>query len=136
MIGGENGVGIVDTVENRLVGMKSRGVYETPGGTVLYAAHRELEMLCLDRDTFHFKEIMAQRFAELVYFGLWFTPLRKLFPLCRQHAENRDRRRPHEVVQGRLHARRGAVAIFPVQQRVVHLRKRQRIRPKGCGRLH
>jgi argininosuccinate synthase len=77
MIGGENGVGIVDTVENRLVGMKSRGVYETPGGTVLYAAHRELEMLCLDRDTFHFKEIMAQRFAELVYFGLWFTPLRE-----------------------------------------------------------
>jgi argininosuccinate synthase len=76
-IGGENGVGIVDTVENRLVGMKSRGVYETPGGTILYAAHRELEMLCLDRDTFHFKEMMAQRFAELVYFGQWFTPLRE-----------------------------------------------------------
>lgn len=76
-IGGENGIGIVDTVENRLVGMKSRGVYETPGGTILYAAHRELEMLCLDRDTFHFKQIIAHRFAELVYFGQWFTPLRE-----------------------------------------------------------
>jgi len=76
-IAGENGVGIVDMVENRLVGMKSRGVYETPGGTVLYAAHRELELLCLDRDTLHYKDLVAQRFAELVYFGQWYTPLRK-----------------------------------------------------------
>ncbi len=76
-IAGANGVGIVDMVENRLVGMKSRGVYETPGGTVLYAAHRELELLCLDRDTLHYKDIVAQRFAELVYFGQWYTPLRE-----------------------------------------------------------
>lgn len=76
-VAGENGVGIIDMVENRLVGMKSRGVYETPGGTVLYAAHRELELLCLDRDTLHYKDIIAQRFAELVYFGQWFTPLRE-----------------------------------------------------------
>jgi argininosuccinate synthase len=76
-LGGENGVGIVDIVENRLVGMKSRGVYETPGGTILYAAHRELELLCLDRDTLHYKDIVSQRFAELVYFGQWFTPLRE-----------------------------------------------------------
>ncbi len=76
-IAGANGVGIVDMVENRLVGMKSRGVYETPAGTVLYAAHRELELLCLDRDTLHYKDIIAQRFAELVYFGQWFTPLRE-----------------------------------------------------------
>lgn len=75
--GAENGVGIVDMVENRLVGMKSRGVYETPGGTILYAAHRELELLCLDRDTLHYKDIIAQRFAELVYFGQWYTPLRE-----------------------------------------------------------
>ena len=64
-------------VENRLVGMKSRGVYETPGGTILYAAHRELELLCLDRDTLHYKDIVAQRFAELVYYGQWYTPLRE-----------------------------------------------------------
>jgi argininosuccinate synthase len=77
VIGGANGIGIVDMVENRLVGMKSRGVYETPGGTILYAAHRELELLCLDRDTLHYKDLVAQRFAELVYFGQWFTPLRE-----------------------------------------------------------
>lgn len=75
--GAANGVGIVDMVENRLVGMKSRGVYETPGGTILYAAHRELELLCLDRDTLHYKDLVAQRFAELVYFGQWYTPLRE-----------------------------------------------------------
>jgi len=76
-VGGENGIGIIDIVENRLVGMKSRGVYETPGGTILYAAHRELELLCLDRDTLHYKDIVSQRFAELVYYGQWFTPLRE-----------------------------------------------------------
>lgn len=76
-IGGANGIGIIDIVENRLVGMKSRGVYETPGGTILYAAHRELELLCIDRDTLHYKDIVAQRFAELVYYGQWFTPLRE-----------------------------------------------------------
>ncbi len=76
-IAGRNGVGIVDMVENRLVGMKSRGVYETPGGTVMYAAHRELELLTIDRDTLHYKDLVAQRFAELVYFGQWFHPLRE-----------------------------------------------------------
>ncbi len=76
-LGGENGVGIVDMVENRLVGMKSRGVYETPGGSILYWAHAKLEELCLDRDTLHFKQGVAQKFAELVYDGKWFTPLRE-----------------------------------------------------------
>ncbi|MBI3360764.1 MAG: argininosuccinate synthase [Chloroflexi bacterium] len=76
-IGGAHGIGRVDLVENRLVGMKSHGVYETPGGTILFAAHRELEMICLDRDTLHYKDIVAQRYAELVYFGQWYTPLRE-----------------------------------------------------------
>ena len=76
-LGGANGIGIVDLVENRLVGMKSRGVYETPGGTILYKAHEFLETLCLDRDTQHFKAQTAIRFAELVYFGQWYTPLRE-----------------------------------------------------------
>jgi argininosuccinate synthase len=76
-LGQANGIGVVDLVENRLVGMKSRGVYETPGGTILYLAHRELEYLTLDRQTMHFKEIVAQRYAELVYDGLWFSPLKK-----------------------------------------------------------
>lgn len=76
-LGGKHGVGIVDMVENRLVGMKSRGVYETPGGAILYKAHAMLEQLTLDRDTQHMKHQLAIRFAELVYFGQWFTPLRE-----------------------------------------------------------
>lgn len=76
-IGARNGIGRVDLVENRLVGMKSHGVYETPGGTILYAAHRELESLCLERDTLHYKEQLGLRYAELVYFGQWYHPLRE-----------------------------------------------------------
>ena len=76
-IGGKNGVGLVDMVENRLVGMKSRGVYETPGGTILYAAHELLESICLDKQTMHFKQHLAIKYGELVYDGLWFTPLRE-----------------------------------------------------------
>ncbi len=76
-IGGAHGIGRVDLVENRLVGMKSRGVYETPGGTILLYAHRELESLVLDRETMHYKQMVAIKYAELVYYGLWFTPLRE-----------------------------------------------------------
>ena len=76
-IGGANGIGLLDIVENRLVGMKSRGIYETPGGAILYKAHEVLETITLDRDTHHYKTLVAQKFAELVYFGQWFTPLRE-----------------------------------------------------------
>ncbi|MBB5335880.1 argininosuccinate synthase [Pectinatus brassicae] len=76
-IGANNGIGITDIVENRLVGMKSRGVYENPGGAILYYAHRELEYLCLDRQTFHYKETVAVRYGELVYDGMWFSQLRE-----------------------------------------------------------
>jgi argininosuccinate synthase len=76
-IGGANGVGLIDIVENRVVGMKSRGVYETPGGTILYYAHNELEYLCLDKQTIAYKNQMAIKFAELVYSGEWYTPLRE-----------------------------------------------------------
>ncbi len=75
-IGGKHGVGQADLVENRLVGMKSRGVYETPGGTILMTAHRALEMLTLDRETMHYKELVALKYAELVYYGQWFCQLR------------------------------------------------------------
>jgi argininosuccinate synthase len=77
VIGGKNGIGRTDLVENRLVGMKSHGVYETPGGTILYAAHRELESICLDKDTLHYKQMLGLRYAELVYDGKWFCPLRE-----------------------------------------------------------
>jgi argininosuccinate synthase len=75
--GGANGIGIVDLVENRVVGMKSRGIYETPGGTILYYAHQELEHLCLDRQTYSFKQQVSLKLSELIYGGLWFTPLRE-----------------------------------------------------------
>src|SRR5687768_9212592 len=76
-IGGAHGVGITVLAENRLVGMKSRGVYETPGGTILYEAHKALEQICVERDTYHYKQVVAQRYAELVYYGQWFHPLRE-----------------------------------------------------------
>lgn len=75
-VAGENGIGVIDLIENRLVGMKSRGVYETPGGTLLYYAHDELERLTLDKTTYHFKQIVSQKYGELVYDGLWFTQLK------------------------------------------------------------
>jgi argininosuccinate synthase len=76
-LGGKHGIGRADMVEGRLVGMKSHGVYETPGGAILLAAHQELESIVLDRDTMHFKDLVALRYAELVYYGMWFTPLRE-----------------------------------------------------------
>ena len=76
-LGGENGCGILDVVENRMVGMKSRGIYETPGGTILYAAHGKLEEITLDKETQHYKQQLALKFADLVYEGKWYTPLRK-----------------------------------------------------------
>jgi argininosuccinate synthase len=76
-IAAANGVGRIDLVENRLIGIKSRGAYETPGGTLLVLAHREIEALCLDRETAHFSQLLAHRYAELVYYGLWFTVLRE-----------------------------------------------------------
>jgi argininosuccinate synthase len=77
VLGGKHGIGQVDLVENRLVGMKSRGVYETPGGTILVAAHRTLESLTLDRETMHYKQQIALKYAEVAYYGLWFSPLRE-----------------------------------------------------------
>ncbi len=76
-IGARNAIGRIDLVENRFVGIKSRGCYETPGGTLLIAAHRELEALCLEREVAHFKQHIGLKYAEMVYFGLWFTPLRE-----------------------------------------------------------
>jgi argininosuccinate synthase len=76
-IGARNAIGRTDIVENRFVGIKSRGCYETPGGTLLVAAHRELEALCLERELAHYKQHVGLKYAELVYFGLWFTPLRE-----------------------------------------------------------
>ncbi|MFC1484303.1 argininosuccinate synthase [Candidatus Neomarinimicrobiota bacterium] len=76
-LGAKHGIGVVDLVENRVVGMKSRGIYETPGGTILYTAHRELEALTLDKSSLHYKDVIAEKYATMVYNGEWFTPLRE-----------------------------------------------------------
>jgi argininosuccinate synthase len=88
-IGGKHGVGIALLVENRLIGMKSRGVYETPGGTILYEAHKALEQLCIERDTLHFKQQIALRYAELVYYGQWFHPLRQALQVFVDHTNTK-----------------------------------------------
>jgi argininosuccinate synthase len=88
-IAAANGVGRMDIVENRLVGMKSRGAYETPGGTLLVNAHRELESLCLDRETAHYSQILSLRYAEMVYYGMWFTPLREALDAFFSNAQKR-----------------------------------------------
>ena len=93
-IGGKHAVGQTVLVENRLVGMKSRGVYETPGGTILYEAHKALEQLCLERDLYHFKQQLALRYAELVYYGQWFHPLREAIQAFADRA--------NEVVTGKV----------------------------------
>ncbi len=86
-LGGKHGVGRVDIVENRLVGIKSRGVYETPGGTIIYAAHQALETITLDRDTLHYKQMLAPKYAELIYNGQWFTPLREALDAFINHTQ-------------------------------------------------
>lgn len=87
-IGGDNGIGIIDIVENRLVGMKSRGIYETPGGTILYYAHELLESICIDKDTMHYKMNLGNEFAKLVYEGKWETPLRKAMQAFIEETQN------------------------------------------------
>src|SRR6476469_4202620 len=87
-VGGKHGVGVTVLAENRLVGMKSRGVYETPGGTILYEAHKALEQICIERDTAHFKQIVAQRYAELTYYGQWCHPLRDALETCIDHTNS------------------------------------------------
>ncbi|HEV8292208.1 MAG TPA: hypothetical protein VGP94_09805, partial [Tepidisphaeraceae bacterium] len=86
-MGGRHGVGQTQLAENRLVGMKSRGAYETPGGTILYEAHKALEQICIERDTYHFKQQVALRYAELVYYGQWFHPLREALQAFVDHTQ-------------------------------------------------
>ena len=93
-IGGRHGVGVTVLAENRLVGMKSRGVYETPGGTILYEAHKALEQICLERDLYHFKQQTAAKYGELVYYGQWFHPLREALQTFMDHA--------NQVVTGKV----------------------------------
>ena len=124
-LGGRNGVGRLDLVENRFVGMKSRGVYETPGGTVLQAAHRGIESITLDRNAAHLKDELMPRYAELVYNGFWFSPeremLQALIDKSQEHVEGTVRLK---LLQGLRHHRRPQVAEDALQPGPCDLRGR------------
>ena len=136
-IGGKHGIGRVDLVENRLVGMKSRGVYETPGGTILVAAHSELEQITLDRETLHYKDVVAQRYAELVYNGQWFTPLREaldaFFEDTQEHVTGTVRLK---LYKGNVIPAGQEEPLQPVPRGFRHLWPGQRLRPERRRRLH
>ena len=136
-LGGANGIGIVDIVENRVVGMKSRGVYETPGGTILMEAHKQLEELVLDRATMEFKKEVGNKLAQVVYEGKWFTPLcDALIGLHEVHRGVHDRRGEAPPLQGQHHQGRDHLPVQPLQRvpRVLH--DRRPLRPPRRGRVH
>ena len=136
-IGGRNAIGRIDLVENRFVGIKSRGCYETPGGTLLIAGHRELEALCLERDVTHFKQHIGLKYAELVYYGLWFTPLREALDAF---VESTQRDVTGTVTLGSVQGQRvhtqPPVRELPVSHRSLVLHHGRQLRPEGCRGIH
>ena len=137
-LGGKHGIGIIDIVENRLVGIKCRGVYETPGGTILYHAHEMLEQLCLDKATQHYKQRMALEYADLVYNGQWFSlpAARGHDRLLRKDPADRHRHREAQALQGQHHRRGHDQPLQPLRPGDRHLRRGQRVRPDLGRRLH
>ena len=133
-IGGKHGVGVTVLAENRLVGMKSRGVYETPGGTILYEAHKALEQICIERDTLHYKQQVALRYAELVYNGQWFHPLREALQTFIDHTNATVTGTAKvRLFKGRaMHDRRDepAHALRPAARQLQHGRLRRHRRPR------
>ena len=127
-VGGKNGIGITDLVENRLVGMKSRGVYETPGGTILYKAHQVLETLCLDRDTQHYEgAARGSTLRSLYTYGQWYTPLRAaLSAFVDQHPADGDRACETQIIQGEYHNRRRVERTTLCTARILQLLARTR----------
>ena len=136
--GGRHGIGRLDLVENRFVGMKSRGVYETPGGTILLAAHRGIESITLDRGAGHLKDELMPRYAELIYNGFWFSPEREMLQaLIDKSQEHVEGTRPAEALQGLGQRRRPLVAAVALFRGARHLRgRRRRLRPEGRRRLY
>ena len=136
-IGARNAIGRIDLVENRFVGMKSRGCYETPGGTLLLTAHRELEALCLDRELMHFKQHIGLKLAEVVYFGLWFTPLREsLQAFVASSQADVNGTVTLALVQGQHRCRRTQVRVIAVPARRRQLHHGRQLQPEGRGRFH
>ena len=140
LLGGRNGIGRIDIVENRFVGMKSRGVYETPGGTILLAAHRDLETLVVDREAMHIRDSLIPTYAQLVYNGFWFAPEREAIQASARHRdpENRFRRGPPQVIQRQRHASRLPLAAQHVFRSRRHHGRRPgtSLQPGRRHRLH
>jgi argininosuccinate synthase len=136
-IGGEHGVGRIDLVENRLVGMKSRGAYETPGGTLLVQAHRELESICLDKEVLRMKDQLALKYADLVYNGQWFTPIREALDAFVNSTQRTvtGSVRP-QAVQGEHPRGRPEVGPLALPGRPGHLWRGGGVQPEGCGGIH
>ena len=136
-IGARNAIGRIDLVENRFVGIKSRGCYETPGGTLIVAAHRELEALTLDRDLSHYKQHVALRYAELVYNGLWFTPLREAFDaFVAEDAGERHRNGHALALQGQPEHRQPRVCAVALFDRSLVLHHGRELRSEGRQGIH
>ncbi len=135
-VGGANGIGIIDIVENRLIGMNDRGVYETPGGTILYFAHEQLEMLTVDKDTLHEKQKLAVDLADQIYNGKWYSPLTEaLVAFANESNKYVTRLCKAEALQGQHHPRRHHFSVFPVLRESGDLR-RERLRSGTGRRLH
>ena len=136
-IGARNGVGRVDLVENRFVGIKSRGCYETPGGTLILTAQRELESLCLDRDLLHYKQEVSLKYAELVYYGLWFTPAARVAGCVhQQHAAKRDWDGEARPVQGQREYAFAEVTFLAIPHGHCFVHHGRQLRPERRGRIH
>ena len=136
-LGGKHGIGIVDIVENRVVGMKSRGVYETPGGTILMAAHQQLEELVLDRATYEVKKEMGNKLAQIVYEGKWFTPLREAIQafvdVTQQYVTGEVK---FKLYKGNIIKAGDNFSILSVQRITGKLHNRRPVRPPRCRRIH
>ena len=137
-LGRDNGIGRLDLVENRFVGMKSRGMYETPGGTILYAAHRAIESITLDRGAAHLKDELMPKYAELVYNGFWFAPEREMLQAAIDRVTGvRQRPRHAQALQGQCRGDRPREQVFALRSGPGHLRgRRGRLRPSRRRRLH
>ena len=132
-LGGRHGIGRVDLVENRYVGIKSRGVYETPGGTILHAAHRGIESLTMDREVLHLRDSLISRYAELVYYGYWFAPEREMLQTAHGRSPTpRERHGPAQAVQRELHGHGPAIRFVALPGRSRDLRTGPGVPPAGC----
>ena len=136
-LGRKHGIGRVDMVENRFVGIKSRGVYETPGGTIIYVAHKDLEGITMERETMHIRDMMMPSYAGAIYNGFWYSPEREAMQAFIDKSQERVSGTVRlKLYKGQRMARRPRIQEHPVLRRPRHLRGMRHLRPQGRRRLH